>query len=99
MRPVWGVEPNSLIVTPVQDAKLEGPRVEGEGWAWSEDGHIRARFNLVKGISSMLNVHLVVKLKNHLGVVSVPQIFHIQKSCKYRLEIYSYRFLQRIVIP
>jgi DMSO/TMAO reductase YedYZ molybdopterin-dependent catalytic subunit len=38
MRPVWEVEPNSMIVTPAQDAQLEGPQVEVEGWAWSDDG-------------------------------------------------------------
>jgi DMSO/TMAO reductase YedYZ molybdopterin-dependent catalytic subunit len=37
MRPVWRVEPNSMIVTPARDAQLEGPRIEVEGWAWSDD--------------------------------------------------------------
>ena len=34
-RPIWRVQPNSMIVTPLPDAQLPGPIVEIEGWAWS----------------------------------------------------------------
>lgn len=38
MRPVWMVEPNSMIVRPSADSQLKGPLVEVWGWAWSDDG-------------------------------------------------------------
>jgi DMSO/TMAO reductase YedYZ molybdopterin-dependent catalytic subunit len=38
MRPVWMVEPNSMIVSPPSGAQLESPLVEVRGWAWSNDG-------------------------------------------------------------
>jgi len=38
MRPVWMVEPNSMIVSPCPDALLQGPQIEVVGWAWSCDG-------------------------------------------------------------
>ncbi|EKG20457.1 hypothetical protein MPH_02180 [Macrophomina phaseolina MS6] len=37
-KPVWSVEPNSLINSPGADAVLDGPAVSVEGWAWSHDG-------------------------------------------------------------
>lgn len=39
-RPVWAVEPNSMIVDPPADARLTGTDegVEVRGWAWSHDG-------------------------------------------------------------
>lgn len=37
-RPVWKVQPNSLIHSPAQSSKIEGPEVTIEGWAWSNDG-------------------------------------------------------------
>ena len=37
-RPIWKVQPNSMIIRPVPDAKVSGPNVLVEGWAWSEDG-------------------------------------------------------------
>ena len=40
-RPVWMIEPNSMIVSPAPDTEMEGPNVTIEGRAWSHDG-IRA---------------------------------------------------------
>ena len=37
-KPVYRVQPNSMIVRPEPDAKVPGPDVVVEGWAWSEDG-------------------------------------------------------------
>lgn len=36
-RPIWKVQPNSMIVTPAPDSNLPGPEVSVEGWAWSCD--------------------------------------------------------------
>lgn len=38
MRPVWVVEPNSIIVHPLPGAQLDSPEVKVQGWAWSGDG-------------------------------------------------------------
>lgn len=38
MRPVWMVKPNSMIVSPAQDAVVEGLRIDIVGWAWSCGG-------------------------------------------------------------
>jgi DMSO/TMAO reductase YedYZ molybdopterin-dependent catalytic subunit len=38
MRPVWMVEPNSMITSPAPGARLEGSKVEIRGWAGSADG-------------------------------------------------------------
>ncbi|KAF8859921.1 hypothetical protein BDZ45DRAFT_704044 [Acephala macrosclerotiorum] len=48
MRPVWGVEPNSMIVCPAQGAKVKRGEVEVWGWAWSEDGIIDVDILLVE---------------------------------------------------
>lgn len=37
IRPVWMVEPNSMITSPVPGTRLDGPRVRVHGWAWSAD--------------------------------------------------------------
>jgi DMSO/TMAO reductase YedYZ molybdopterin-dependent catalytic subunit len=36
-RPVWEVEPNSMIVRPQPDEKVEGPDIQIEGWAWHHE--------------------------------------------------------------
>ena len=36
-RPIWKVQPNSMIVTPAPESTLSGPEVSVEGWAWSCD--------------------------------------------------------------
>ena len=36
-RPVWGVQPNSMIVTPAPDAQVLPGEVAVYGWAWSND--------------------------------------------------------------
>jgi hypothetical protein len=38
MRPVWNVEPNSMIVSPPSGAQLESSLVEVRGWARSGGG-------------------------------------------------------------
>ncbi|KAK4496879.1 hypothetical protein PRZ48_011328 [Zasmidium cellare] len=38
MRPVWEVEPSSIIVNPEPGAHVKGPEVTVWGWAWSGDG-------------------------------------------------------------
>ncbi|KAF2170513.1 hypothetical protein M409DRAFT_51544 [Zasmidium cellare ATCC 36951] len=38
MRPVWEVEPSSMIVSPEPDVVVRGPEVRVWGWAWSGDG-------------------------------------------------------------
>ena len=37
-KPIWKVQPNSMVVKPAPDVQLEGPEVAVEGWAWSYDG-------------------------------------------------------------
>lgn len=37
MRPVWKVEPNSMIVSPAPNAKIRGGEVVVSGWAWCND--------------------------------------------------------------
>ena len=37
-KPIWKVQPNSMVVKPAPEATLEGPDVVIEGWAWSADG-------------------------------------------------------------
>lgn len=37
-RPVWMIEPNSMIVSPAPDTELKGPNVTIQGRAWSHDG-------------------------------------------------------------
>lgn len=37
-RPIWRVQPNSMIVHPAPKSEVAGPRVAVEGWAWSDDG-------------------------------------------------------------
>ncbi|KAL2070667.1 hypothetical protein VTL71DRAFT_13693 [Oculimacula yallundae] len=38
LKPVWAVEPNSMIVKPAPMTEVHGPTVLVEGWAWSHDG-------------------------------------------------------------
>ena len=51
MRPVWMVEPNSLITRPASGARLEGPKVAVQGWAWSCDGIDDVRISVNEGDS------------------------------------------------
>lgn len=37
LRPVWAVEPNSMIVKPQPCEKIEGPYIQFQGWAWHCD--------------------------------------------------------------
>jgi DMSO/TMAO reductase YedYZ molybdopterin-dependent catalytic subunit len=37
LRPVWAVEPNSMIVAPQPDENVDGPNVLVEGWAWHHE--------------------------------------------------------------
>lgn len=36
-RPIWAVQPNSLIAEPAPESIIQGPGVQVEGWAWSCD--------------------------------------------------------------
>jgi DMSO/TMAO reductase YedYZ molybdopterin-dependent catalytic subunit len=38
VKPVWGVEVNSVIVRPRAGEVVKGRELQVEGWAWSEDG-------------------------------------------------------------
>lgn len=52
-RPVWGVQPNSMLTRPVPEEVLEaGKGFYVEGWAWSEDGVARVEV-VVEGDSSV----------------------------------------------
>ncbi|CZR58588.1 related to sulfite oxidase and related enzymes [Phialocephala subalpina] len=46
IRPVWGVEPNLMIVCPAQGVKVKRGEVEIWGWAWSEDGVVNVEILL-----------------------------------------------------
>ncbi|KAK3683066.1 hypothetical protein LTR37_020604 [Vermiconidia calcicola] len=37
-RPIWKVQPNSMIVVPSPDSRTSANSIPVEGWAWSEDG-------------------------------------------------------------
>lgn len=50
-KPVWDVEPNSLIVSPEPDAVLNDPLVSVDGWAWSHDGIAQVDVSFDKGES------------------------------------------------
>jgi len=51
MKPVWAVEPNSMIVKPSPGEEIEGPKVHVEGWAWSHDGIKIVQVSLDEGKS------------------------------------------------
>ncbi|KAL5317147.1 hypothetical protein ACEPPN_014242 [Leptodophora sp. 'Broadleaf-Isolate-01'] len=38
LKPVWEVQPNSLIVNPPPGTEVLGENISVEGWAWSRDG-------------------------------------------------------------
>lgn len=50
-RPVWEVQPNSLVTRPRPESKLDGPDIVVEGWAWSNDGISDVRVSTDDGIS------------------------------------------------
>jgi DMSO/TMAO reductase YedYZ molybdopterin-dependent catalytic subunit len=43
LRPVWKLQPNSMIVKPRPGERVEGPYVQVEGWAWHHEpiGHVQ----------------------------------------------------------
>lgn len=49
MRPIWNVEPNSIIVHPKPDETVSGHQVLVEGWAWSCDGIDTVEISLDRG--------------------------------------------------
>jgi DMSO/TMAO reductase YedYZ molybdopterin-dependent catalytic subunit len=51
LRPVWAVEPNSMIVRPQPDEKIDGPDVLVEGWAWYHEPVERVQLSVDKGKS------------------------------------------------
>jgi DMSO/TMAO reductase YedYZ molybdopterin-dependent catalytic subunit len=48
-KPIWKVQPNSMIVRPVPESQVKGPDVVVEGWAWSCDGVDRVDVSLDEG--------------------------------------------------
>ena len=50
-KPIWKVQPNSMIVRPEPDAQVEGSEVVIEGWAWSADGVRQVDLSLDEGQS------------------------------------------------
>lgn len=50
-RPVWQVQPNSMIVKPVPESKVPGPEVDVEGWAWSSDAIASVHVSADDGVS------------------------------------------------
>ena len=56
-KPIWKVQPNSMVVKPVPESQVEGEDVVVEGWAWSADGVKRVDVSADEGetwISSQL---------------------------------------------
>lgn len=51
LRPVWAVEPNSMIVTPQPDEKIDGPDLLVKGWAWYHEPIERVQLSVDKGKS------------------------------------------------
>jgi len=51
LRPVWTVEPNSMIVAPQPGEKIDGPRVTVEGWAWYHEPVERVQLSVDEGKS------------------------------------------------
>lgn len=37
-KPIWEVQPNSMITKPAPNAEMSGPLISVDGWAWSYDG-------------------------------------------------------------
>ena len=50
-RPVWKAQPNSCIVRPAPKARVSGPNITVEGWAWSSDGVLDARISEDDGVT------------------------------------------------
>ncbi len=48
-KPVYIVQPNSMIVRPKPDDAIEGPEVHLQGWAWSEDGVVAVDVSMDEG--------------------------------------------------
>lgn len=73
MRPVWTVEPNSMIVNPAQLAKLQSPEIEIRGWAWSYDGINAVEVSLDGGhIWTTADVEQRVDFSWQLFTVKIP---------------------------
>ena len=51
LRPVWAVEPNSMIVKPQPDEKIDGPDLLVKGWAWYHEPIERVQLSVDKGKS------------------------------------------------
>lgn len=49
LRPVWEVEPNSMIVRPQPGEKIEGPELRIEGWAWYHEPIERVQLSVDEG--------------------------------------------------
>jgi len=49
MRPVWSVEPNSMIVSSGPDVRMQDTTLEVSGWAWSNDGISSVHLSIDEG--------------------------------------------------
>lgn len=50
-KPIWKVQPNSMIVRPAPDSKVTGPDIIVEGWTWSADGVTKVEVSIDEGQS------------------------------------------------
>ena len=48
-RPIWEVQPNSMIVRPAPGSSLVGPSIAVEGWAWSKNGVKNVKVSVDEG--------------------------------------------------
>jgi DMSO/TMAO reductase YedYZ molybdopterin-dependent catalytic subunit len=48
-KPIWKVQPNSMIVRPKPGARINAGPAEVEGWAWSEDGVVAVDISADEG--------------------------------------------------
>ena len=51
LRPVWTVEPNSMVVRPQPDEKIDSAHVQVEGWAWHHEPIETVQLSVDKGQS------------------------------------------------
>ena len=50
-RPIWKVQPNSMIIRPIPESVVSGAMVPIEGWAWSDDGISSVKISADEGES------------------------------------------------
>ncbi|KAG4433804.1 hypothetical protein IFR05_010718 [Cadophora sp. M221] len=57
LKPVWEVQPNSMIVNPPPGTEIRGDHISVEGWAWSHDG-IKSVFVGFEEGKSLVEAHV-----------------------------------------